>query len=135
MRLVLDSNEYIFVFGKEKKLSCVTLIGKILANPSAHVVRISRIIVEEVKNNLSAEDFKEFINCIAAFTGIDEDVFVPFEIGLKYETLLKPGDAFIAAYAESIGTDILVTENRHFLTHQANLPFKILNAENCLKIL
>lgn len=45
----------------------------------------------------------------------DEDIVVPFEIAFKYETKgLKPADAFIAAFTEWVGADVLVTENRHF---------------------
>lgn len=48
---------------------------------------------------------------------------------------MKSPDAFIAAYAEWIGADVLVTENRHFLTRQKDLPFKVLTAEKCLKLI
>ena len=41
----------------------------------------------------------------------------------------QPADALIAAYAEYVGAEILVSENRHFLSRQTNLPFKIVNAE------
>jgi hypothetical protein len=69
-------------------------------------------------------------------TVIDEDFFVPFELGVKYERMgLKEADAFIAAYAEWVGADALVSENRHFLGLNPNLPFKIVNAEHCLKLI
>lgn len=69
-------------------------------------------------------------------TSIDEDFVVPFELGTKYEARgLKPADAFIAAYTEWVGADALVTENRHFLTRQTDLPFRVLTAEQCLKLL
>ncbi len=67
---------------------------------------------------------------------IDEDFFVPFELGVRYELEgLKPADAFIAAYVEWTGADALVTENRHFLKRHSNFPFKVLNAESCLKLI
>ena len=74
---------------------------------------------------------------LSANIPIDEDTLVPFELGLKYESLgLKFADAFIAAYAEYVGAEILVSENRHFLTrHHARLPFKICNAETCLNLI
>jgi hypothetical protein len=57
-------------------------------------------------------------------------------IRLNYETKgLKPADAFIAAYAEWVGADVLVTENRHFLSCNPDLPFKVLTAEKCLKLI
>lgn len=48
---------------------------------------------------------------------------------------LKPAGAFIAAYAEWVGADVLVTENRHFLNHHPDLPFKVLTAEKCLNLI
>lgn len=102
MLLVLDSNEYIFALGLFKKPSCGTLLDKILDTYPSHPIRIPRLIVEEVKHNLTPEVFKEFIEFITSLTSIDEDILVPFELGAKYELKgLKPQDAFIAAsYAE-----------------------------------
>ena len=48
---------------------------------------------------------------------------------------LKPADAFIAAYVEWTGAYALVTENRHFLNRHSTLPFKVLNAGGCLKLI
>jgi hypothetical protein len=134
--LVLDSNEYIFAFGLFRKPSCEALLIKILDTVPANNIRIPRPIVEEVKRNLVVEAFKEFVEFINALTIIDEEILVPFELGIKYELKgLKSSDAFIAAYVEWVGADALVTENRHFLSRSSDLPFKVLNAESCLKIL
>lgn len=136
MQLVLDSNEYIFAIGLPKKRSCELLLDKIFAIFPAHTIRLPRMIVEEIKNNLTPEGFKEFIGLITSVTSIDEDILIPFELGVKYELQgLKQQDAFIAAYTEWTGAEVLVTENRHFLTRHSHLPFKILTAESCLKIL
>lgn len=136
MLLVLDSNEYIFALGAVQDPLCVELLEKILEHSDHISLRIPRLIVEEVRNNLTPEAFKEFIISINKLTRIDEDIEVPFELGVKYETKgFKPSDAFIAAYTEWVGADALVTENRHFLSRQTNLPFKVLNASGCLKIL
>ena len=79
---------------------------------------------------------KDLLVSINTLTKIDEDTEVPFELGAKYETKgLKPADAFIAAYTEWVGADALVTENRHFLSLHSNLPFKVVTAETCLKLI
>lgn len=136
MLLVLDSNEYIFALGTVRDPVCVELLEKIAEYSDNISLRITRLIVEEVRNNLTPEAFKEFIISINKLTRIDEDIEVPFELGVKYEKGgLKPSDAFIGAYTEWVGADALITENRHFLTRHSSLPFKILNAESCLKIL
>ncbi|MEW6042368.1 MAG: type II toxin-antitoxin system VapC family toxin [Elusimicrobiota bacterium] len=136
MLLVLDSNEYIFSLGISKKPSSKMLVDTILETFPTHSIRIPRLIVEEVRRHLTPEEFREFIGFVTTLTAIDEDFVVPFELGAKYESFgLKPTDAFIAAYVEWTGADALVTENRHFLNRYSNLPFKVLNAEDCLKLI
>lgn len=136
MRLVVDSNEYIFALGPAKVDASLKLLEKLLEAKHLHTIRIPRTIFEEVKRNLSPEYFPEFINFINAFTTIDEDFLIPFELGIKYEIKgFKMADAFIAAYTEWVGADALVTENRHFLNRHTDLVFKVLTAEECLKLM
>ena len=136
MLFVLDSNEYIFSLGAVRKQSCEILLDKIVSSFPQNTVRIPRMITEEVKRNISPAAFKEFIGLANILTNIDEDFMIPFELGAKYESWgLKPADAFIAAYVEWAGAEILVSENRHFLSRHKNLSFKILDAESCLQLL
>ena len=136
MQLVLDSNVYIFALGLAKVPACERLILAIIDKPDLYTLRISRSIVNEIRPHLSPEDFQEFIRIINSLTKIDENFLVPFELGAKYEAKgLKPADALIAGYTEWTGADILVTENRHFLSRHSNLPFKVTTAESCLRIL
>lgn len=136
MLLILDSNEYIFALGAVRDRVCEKLLEKILERSKDIFVRIPRLIIEEVRNNLTPEAFKEFMLFINKFSRIDEDIEVPFELGAKYEAKsLKPADSLIAAFVEWTGADVLVTENRHFLSRQSSLPFKVFNAETCLKII
>lgn len=137
MRLVIDTNVYLFAFGLLKVPICEEVIAVILEQSSHPTIRISANIVGEVRPNLTGEAFREFIGFLNTLSiTIDEDFLVPFELGAKYESKgLKPADALIAAYSEWVGADILVTENRHFLSLHSDLPFRILSAEKCLKFL
>jgi predicted nucleic acid-binding protein len=136
LRFVIDSNEYIFAFGPLKEHKARQLLDRLLNEIHLHTIRIPHTIFEEVKRNLSPEAFQEFNNFVNAIGTVDEDITVPFEIVFKYEAKhLKPADAFIAAYTEWTGADVLVTENRHFLIHQDDLSFKVLAADTCLKFL
>jgi predicted nucleic acid-binding protein len=136
LQLVLDANVYIFGFGFLKVLACEKLLSEIAEKTTSYNIFISRSIVNEVGRNLSMEDFRKFILFINTLTKIDEDFLVPFELGAKYETKgLKPADALIAAYTEWVGADALVTENRHFLFRHKDLPFKVVTAQACLKML
>jgi len=133
---VIDSNEYIFSFGLSSRHKSREFLEKLLDNASRHTIRVPRTIFKEVQRNLSPEAFNEFNVFIHALTFIDEDIVVPFEIVFQYESRhLKPADAFIAAYAQWTGADVLVTENRHFLRLHQDLPFRILTAEKALRLL
>ena len=136
MQFVIDSNEYIFAFGPLNEYRSLDFLHELLEKTHLHAIRIPRTIFEEVKRNLKSEAFKEFNNFINALTTVDEDIVVPFEIAFKYEVEgFKTADAFIAAYTEWAGADALVTENRHFLSRRRGLPFKVLTAEKCLKLI
>ena len=136
MRFVIDSNEFIFALGPSKEEKARKLLNLLLERTHPHIVRIPRTIFEEIKRNLSIEAFREFNKLVNSITMVDEDIVVPFETVFKYEAAgFKPADAFIAAYTEYVGADILVSENRHFLTHHSSLPFRILTAEKCLNLI
>jgi hypothetical protein len=136
LRLVLDANEYIFGLGFIRKKSCESILEFLTDNFSSNSISICRTIVEEVRSNLLPKEFHTFIRLINLFTTVDEDFLIPFEFGFKYEAMgFKEADALIAAYTEWVGADALVTENRHFLSRNPNLPFKVLNAESCLKLI
>ena len=134
--LVLDSNEYLFAFGFAKKPASVSLLNVIVDRSDRHAVRAPRLVITEIRRNLSGDIFREVLTLIENLTDIDEDFVVPFEIGDKYESVgLKPADALIAAYTEWVGAELLISENRHFLTRRSDLPFKVVTAEQALKIL
>lgn len=134
MRLVLDANEYIFSLGSQREAPCERLVNWV-AHPKPTVsIRIPRLIVNEVRRNLTPEAFREFLKVVDLLTTVDEDSVVPFELGSKYEWQgLKPADAFIAAYTEWVGADVLISENRHFLTRHAVLPFRVMTAHAFLQ--
>jgi len=129
LRLVLDANEYIFGLGSQRARACEQLLDWMAQAKPTIELRIPRLIANEVQRNLTPEAFREFLRVIDVMTMIDEDSVVPFELGSKYEWQgLKPADAFIAAYTEWVGADVLVSENRHFLTRHAHLPFHVMTA-------
>ncbi len=134
MQLVLDSNEYLFAFGSERKPASATLLKTLLEAPTTYQLRVSRTILEEVRRNTAPQRFRDFWRFLEALgVSINEDWEVPFELGAKYESHgLKPGDAFIAAYTEWTGADYLITENRDFLL-LTTLPFQVMRAEAFLR--
>ncbi len=136
MLLVLDSNEYIFAFGASIDPTPRSLLKRILDEYPLHSIRLPRLITEEVRRNLSPESNRNFMTFVTGLAEIDEDFVVPFDLGAKYEAFgFKEADAFISAYAEWVGANALVTENRHFLKRTDNLPFLVVTAEECLRLM
>lgn len=84
MLFVIDSNEFIFAISYQNNVSKL-LLDKLCIKPSRHSIRIPRTVFEEVKRNLSPEAFREFATLLSATSiFVDEDIVVPFELGLKY---------------------------------------------------
>jgi hypothetical protein len=134
--LVLDSNEYIFSFGAQRAEPCVTLLELLLRNPSRYVLRLARTTVDDVRRHVSHQAFPEFLAFLRDLDVlIDEDELVPYEFGGKYLSKgLKPGDAFLAGYAEWVGADYLISENRKdFVNHPHLFPFQVRTAERFLR--
>ncbi len=131
--LVLDSNEFVFAFGEEQDIPSKHLLESITDSYPHHTFRICETIVKEVRRHLVPEAFHDFILYVQGFASVDSDFLVPAELFAKYQKTFKPGDAFIAAYAEWVGVQALVTENRrHFHAHKATLPFQVFTAETFL---
>jgi len=135
-KIVLDANEYIFGLGLKRKDACERLLEII----DVYQVRIVRRIADEVVGNLpkiSHEIFYKLLNnVLREEIEIDENFIVPYELGKKYEIQgFKEADAFIAAYTERIGANYLITENRHFLSKEKELPFRVVTAEGFLDII
>ena len=134
MRFVLDTNEFVAALGVTDNPPSEVLVNTLLESYPTNTIHIPRTVINEVRRNVHTRIFGEFIRIVQPTAQIDEDILIPFELGMKYESLgLKPADAFIAAYAEWVGANVLVSENRHFLTRRPDLPFKVLTAETCLK--
>ena len=75
----------------------------------------------------------EFRNGLKSRFNVMDDRVVPSTLISKYHDLgLKDADAFIAAFTEYIGADVLVTENRHFLDKVKITEFKKMSAQQFL---
>ena len=136
MRLVLDTNELIFALNPSQDLSPKLLLKKLIDSFPKHTIHVSQTIMSETRRNLPAILFSELIRTTHEIITIEEDALVTFELGAKYESLgLKPADASIAAFTEWSGSEILISENRHFLSQSSNLPFRVLTAEKALKLI
>ena len=136
MRIVLEANEYILGVRHDGHPSCRHLLRTLADDPSRCELRITRTIVDEVRSNLADRDTRVFFRLIRRLTALDEDWAVPDDVCAEYEARgLKASDASIAAYAEYVEADCLVSENRHFLSRRSGLPFRVVTAEEFTRLL
>jgi len=115
MRIVLDSNEFIFAF-MEKKTVCM----KILENIDLFEVFMPLLILDEIVERLRILVNKNFASKIR-HTVLSSSIHIldistlPKNLIEKYERKgLRTSDAAIAAFTEYIQADYLLSENRHF---------------------
>lgn len=126
LKLVLDSNEYIFYF--DNKSDDVLR----LLDSQAVKIFLNDLIFEEVIRNITKESIKYFINLSKnpKFEIVSHEI--PQNLIQKYKALgLKKGDIVIASFCEAIGADYLITENRHFLKSK-EFKFKVLSLKKFL---
>lgn len=136
LHLVLDSNEYILVFGSERDPSCERLLVHLASHPEKYSLSICRPILDEVGRHLSPRQLSEVYALLDALdVSVDERWLVPFEFVARYvDRGLKRGDAFIAGYTEWVGADGLISENRADIVSRSELfPFKVFTAEQFLQ--
>jgi len=142
MRLILDSNEYIFGFNpvSEKNWSNVLLDELILLRDEikGFELFVPDIIRDEVQRNLPPiflDDFYRFITShpkiiLASIFDVPENYFQRYHLDLG----LKEADATIAAFADWKDVDVLVSENRHFLGLKVE-KFKVYRAKRFVHLL
>ena len=132
--LILDSNEYIFGLSGQKA-SCEQLLDQL----DQLRVFVPLMVVREVERNLErmyglgTVFFRLIIprkNIAIVWSPPPEHLVLAYiERGFSKE------DAIIAATAEEVQAEYLVSENRHFLQHTPDLPFQVINAQTALALI
>jgi predicted nucleic acid-binding protein len=135
MRIVLDTNEYVMAFGRPRVATCEAVVEAVVGGKKGCDLRLLRTIADEVQSNLAPDACSRFYATVLPITSIDEDWVVPEGLAEGYGSLgLKEADAQIAAYAEHVAADYLVSENRHFLSRRGNLPFQVVTGKEFLAV-
>ncbi len=131
MRVVLDSNEFVFAFQERREIQV-----KLFKSVSPNEIFLPHLILREVIRNISfssKNDMWEFRNGLFSIFNVIDDYIVPTSLVSKYrEHGLKDADALIGAFTEYIGADVLITENRHFLREVNITEFEIVSAQQFL---
>src|SRR3989338_91425 len=129
IKVVLDSNEILFGLSSGKPYPKV-IIDNLNALGKIHDFFINGQIFEEVSRNLPFGSKEKFRRLVGLGILKLSDSKIGKGIIAKYERLwLKKGDIAIAAFADRINAQFLLSENRHFLKEVKIRKFKILTAE------
>ncbi len=143
MKVILDANEYILGLdnesGKESSIKLLDAIKLMIKGDKDFRLLIPEIIRKEVQRNIPEDLEGDFYELIYSGEQIEYHsmVDIPVKLFNKYqnEKELKEGDALIAAFAEFMKVDYLISENRHIYKNLKIKEFVTVNAYEFLKIL
>jgi hypothetical protein len=121
MRLILDANEYILGLDETSgEVDSIRLIHEVLPKLIEEVenfaLLIPDIVRDEVQRNMPRRTLNRFYRLVTSDPKILYGWLyeVPPELLDKYVTKgLKPPDATVAAFAEWLKADFLISDNRH----------------------
>jgi len=133
--VVLDTNTWIFgLRHQSEKPACADLLRFL----PRLFVKIPRQVVLELYANLSDSEIQGFFHLINRYPDRIEIGWDKVALPLirKYQQLgCKLGDAAVSAHLETLGVEVLVSENRDFLVEITGLPFRVMRAEDLLRAL
>jgi hypothetical protein len=143
MRIILDTNEYIFGLdtekGEEAPGRLLNAIRVLIEEVEDFRILVPEIIRKEVQRNIPKDLEGDFYRLIYVSEKIEHHSMlnIPVKLFEKYmnEKGLKDGDALIAAFAEFAQVDYLISENRHVYRDLEVRKFAPVNAQEFLKIL
>ena len=143
MRIILDSNEYILGLdtapGPSASSRLLDLVHILIDESEEFRLLVPEIIVREVQRNLPPDLEKDFFRLIQSSRKIEYHtlVEVPKATFQKYrqKVRLKHADALIAAFAEFMKVDYIVSENRHIYRGLKTAAFVTLTAQDFLDLI
>jgi len=142
MRIILDSNEYIFgldtAAGPTASSRLLDLIRILIDESEDFRLLVPEIIVREVQRNLPSDLTKDFFTLIQSSQKIEYHTLaeVPKATFQKYQKQkrLKHADALIAAFADTMKVNYIISENRHIYRGLKATVFVTVTAQGFLDL-
>ncbi len=143
MRIILDSNEYILgldtTAGPSPSSRLLDFVRIFIDESEEFRLLVPEIIVREVQRNLPSDLETDFFRLIQSAQKIEyhDLVEVPKVTFQKYrrQKRLKQADALIAAFADFMKVDYIVSENRHIYRDLKATGFITLTAQDFLDLI
>ena len=140
MRIILDSNEYILgldtIAHPSPSSRLLDLVRIFLDELEGFRLLVPEIIIREVQRNLPSDLEKDFFRLIQSSQKIEyhDLIEMPKVTFQKYrrQKRLKRADALIAAFADFMKADYIVSENRHIYRDLKATGFFTLTAQDFL---
>ena len=131
-RLVLDTNVWVFGLRRDAAFpACSELLERI----GLFGVVIPLQLIKELNANLSEDETREFYQLVNQHPEIIELSWDPAptdRVKFFQAKGCRKGDAVIAAHAEALKVEIIVSENRQFLQTVKDLPIQLITSEDAL---
>lgn len=131
-RWLLDTNIWVFGLRREGSLrDCSVLLNEI----GSFTVVIPLQVLKELSLNLNEDEIKDFYRLVNQYPEGAELSWqsAPIDRVKFYEEWgCRKGDAVIAAHAEALAVDLIITENRQFLQTIKSLQFGVLKPADAI---
>ena len=131
-RWLLDTNIWVFGLRREGSLQdCDALLNQI----GSFRVVIPLQVLKELNLNLSEDEIRNFYRLVNQYPEVAELSWqsAPVDRVRFYEEQgCRKGDAVIAAHAEALAVDLIITENRQFLQTIKSLQFGVLKPADAI---
>ena len=131
-RWLIDTNVWIFGLRRDQNFPDSV---RLLENIGLFLALVPLQIIKELHLNLLDDEMTEFYRLR---TGFREFVEISWEsvsqerVRFYRDQGCRKGDALVAAHAEAVGADLIVSNNRQFLMTVENLPVRIATPAHAL---
>ena len=114
-RWLIDTNVWIFGLRRDRNFSDS---ARVLSNIGSFLVLVPLQILKELHLNLLDDEMTEFYrlrNEFSDFVEVSWESVSPERVRFYREHGCRKGDALVAAHAEALKADLIVSNNRQFL--------------------
>lgn len=132
-RWLLDTNVWVFGLRRDADFpACAALLDQI----GSLSIIIPLQVLKELAVNLTEVEMQDFYRLVNSYPERVEVSWAtaPVErVKFYQERGCRKGDAVIAAHAEMLGANLIISENRQFLQTLADLPARMARAAEALQ--
>ena len=131
-RWLLDTNVWVFGLRRDAGVpACADLLERI----GSFSIVIPLQLLKELNLNFTEEEMRDFYQLVNQHPEVIEinwEPAAPDRVKFFEERGCRKGDAVIAAHAEALRADVIISENRQFLQTLKDLTIEIVSSATAL---